>query len=68
MSFIKELKQRSVFRVGIAYADCGLVDLLQASRASSLDSFAAHQTGCFKTVLFLLVVGFPLALVLAWGL
>ena len=64
MSLIKELKRRNVIRVAIAYV---IVAWLTAQVTElALDSFAAPDW-VMKTVLFLLVIGFPLALILAWA-
>ncbi|MBT8066369.1 MAG: PD40 domain-containing protein [Gammaproteobacteria bacterium] len=64
MSFIEELKRRNVVRVGIAYAIAAWLIAQVAELA--LDSFAAPDW-VIKTVLLLLIIGFPLALVLAWA-
>jgi len=64
MSFIKELKQRNVFRVGIAYAIVAWL-LLQLADIV-LDNIDA-PVWVFQTILLLLVIGFPLALVFAWA-
>jgi len=64
MSFIEELKRRNVIRVAIAYT---VVAWLIAQVAElALDSFAAPDW-VIKTVLLLLVIGFPVALVFAWA-
>ena len=64
MSVLKELKRRNVFKVGIAYA---IVAWLIAQVAQlALDSFGAADW-VIKTVLLLLVIGFPLALFFAWA-
>ena len=64
MSFIEELKRRNVIRVAIAYA---IVAWLIAQVAElALDSFAAPDW-VIKTILLLLVIGFPVALLLAWA-
>ena len=64
MSFITELKRRNVFRVAIVYA---VVAWLIAQVAElALDSFAAPGW-VIKTVLLLLAIGFPLALIFAWA-
>jgi len=60
----QELKRRSVFRVGIAYLIVAW--LIAQVTELALDNFAAPDW-IIKTVLFLLVVGFPLALILAWA-
>jgi TolB-like protein/Tfp pilus assembly protein PilF len=64
MSFINELKRRNVFRVGIAYVIAAW--LIAQVAALALESFAA-PAWVIKTVLFLLALGFPLALLLAWA-
>jgi len=64
MTFIKELKRRNVIRVAIAYAVVGW--LIAQVTELALDSFATPDW-VMKTVLFLLVIGFPLALILAWA-
>ncbi len=64
MSFITELKRRNVFRVGTAY---GIVAWLLVEVASVvLPTFGAPDW-VMKVVTFLVVLGFPLALVLAWA-
>jgi len=64
MNFLRELKRRNVFRVGVAYL---IVAWLIAQVADlGLNSFDA-PAWVIKTVLFLLVIGFPLALVFAWA-
>jgi len=64
MSFIDELKRRNVIKVAIAYAVVAWV-IAQVTELA-LDSFAAPDWA-MKTVLFLLVIGFPLALFLSWA-
>ena len=64
MYFFDELKRRNVFRVGVAYV---IVAWLTAQVTElALDSFAAPDW-VIKTVLFLLIIGFPLALIFAWA-
>ena len=64
MRFFDELGRRNVFRVGVAYV---IVAWLIAQVAElALDSFTAPDW-VIKTVLFLLAIGFPLALTLAWA-
>ncbi len=62
--FFDELKRRNVFRVGIAYLIVAW--LIAQVTEIALDSFAAPDW-TIKTVLFLLVIGFPLALIFAWA-
>ena len=64
MSFIDQLKRRNVFRVGIAYLIVAW--LIAQVTELALDSFDT-PAWVMKTVLFLLVIGFPLALFLAWA-
>ena len=62
--FAKELSRRNVFRVGIAYiVICWLI--AQAAELA-LDSFDA-PAWVIKTILLVLVLGFPLALFFAWA-
>jgi TolB-like protein len=59
-----ELKRRNVFRVGVAY---GIVAWLLVEVASVvLPTFAAPEW-VMKVFTFLVVLGFPLALILAWA-
>ena len=64
MSLIAELKRRNVFRVGAAY---GIVAWLLVEVASVvLPTFQAPDW-VMKVVTFLVILGFPLALILAWA-
>ena len=64
MSLIAELKRRNVFRVGAAY---GIVAWLLVEVASVvLPTFEAPEW-VMKVFTFLVILGFPLALVLAWA-
>jgi TolB-like protein len=64
MSFIRELKRRNVFRVGMAYAVIGWL-VLQLS--DILISLLDLPDLIGRAVIFLLIVGFPLALIFAWA-
>ncbi|NIS91349.1 MAG: hypothetical protein GTN98_14995 [Woeseiaceae bacterium] len=64
MSFFAELKRRNVFRVGIAYVVIGWL-LAQVSEIA-FDAFDAPDW-VLKSVLFVLVLGLPLALFFAWA-
>jgi len=64
MSFVAELRRRNVFRVGAAYAVIAWF-IIQAADIM-LDNFGAPGW-VFKTVVGLLVLGFPLALFLSWA-
>jgi len=64
MSFFDELKRRNVFRVGVAYV---IVAWLLAQVADlMLDNFGAPGW-VIKSVLTLLIIGFPLAIFYAWA-
>ena len=64
MPLIAELKRRNVFRVGVAYA---IVAWLLVEVASVvLPTFAAPEW-VMKVFTFLVMLGFPLALILAWA-
>jgi len=64
MSFLAELKRRNVIRVGIAYLIAAW--LIAQVSALALDSFGA-PAWAIKTVLFVLVIGFPFAMIFAWA-
>ena len=64
MSLVKELQRRNVFKVGVAYVIVAWL-IAQISELA-LDSFASPDW-VIKTILFLLVIGFPLALFFAWA-
>jgi len=64
MSFFDELKRRNVFRVGVAYVITAWL-LLQVADVV-LNNIEA-PTWVFQSILLLLVIGFPLALILAWA-
>jgi TolB-like protein len=64
MSLLTELKRRNVFRVAIAYAVIAWVLAQVADLA--FDNFGTPEW-VGKTVLFILVLGFPLAIFFAWA-
>jgi TolB-like protein/Tfp pilus assembly protein PilF len=64
VSFFAELKRRNVFRVGFAYAVVGWLVAQVADLA--LESFGAPDW-VMKTLLFLVLIGFVLALFIAWA-
>lgn len=64
MSFIKELKRRNVFKVGIAYAVTTWV-LLQLT--DTITEILALPEWAPKLILLMLLVGFVPALILAWA-
>jgi len=64
MSLFVELKRRNVFRVAIAY---GVIAWVLAQIADlAFDNFGAPDW-VSKSVLFVLVLGFPLAVFFAWA-
>ena len=64
MSLIAELKRRNVFRVAAAYAIVAWL-LIEVSSVV-LPTFGAPEW-VMKVVTFLVILGFPLALILAWA-
>jgi TolB-like protein len=64
MSFVRELKRRNVYKVGIAYV---VVAWLVLQLSDVLLSMLALPLWVGRGVIFVLLVGFPLALVLAWA-
>jgi TolB-like protein len=64
LSLIQELKRRNVFKVGAAYVV--LTWLIAQVTDVFLESFGTPEW-VIKTVLLLLVIGFPLALFFAWA-
>jgi hypothetical protein len=64
MSLIAELRRRNVFRVGVAYA---IVAWLLVKVASVvLPTFKAPEW-VMQVFTFLVILGFPLTLVIAWA-
>ena len=64
MDFFNELKRRNVIRVGFAYAVVGWVVAQVADLA--LESFGSPEW-VMKTLLFLMALGFIVALIIAWA-
>jgi TolB-like protein len=64
VSFFNELKRRNVFRVGVAYI---VVAWLLAQVADLAFENFGTPDWAIKTLLFVLVLGFPLALLFAWA-
>jgi len=63
-NFFVELKQRSVYKVGITYA---LVAWLLMQVASQIFPFFEIPNWAVRLVVLLLIIGFPVALILAWA-
>jgi TolB-like protein/tetratricopeptide (TPR) repeat protein len=64
MSFLTELKRRNVFRAGIAYAITAWLIAQIAGLAA--DSFGAPDW-VMKMIITILLLGFPIAMVMAWA-
>jgi len=64
MSLIAELQRRSVFKVGAAYLVVGW--LVTQAAAIALPAFDA-PAGFLRAFILLVLLGFPVALVLAWA-
>src|SRR5262245_53838817 len=62
--FFGELKRRNVYKVGIAYA---VVAWLLVQIASQIFPFFDIPSWGVRLVVLLLVIGFPIALILAWA-
>src|SRR6187549_2095610 len=62
--FFTELKRRKVYKVGIAYA---VVAWLLMQIASQIFPFFEIPNWAVRLVVLLLVIGFPVALILAWA-
>ena len=63
-SFFSELKRRNVYKVAIAYA---VVAWLLMQIASQIFPFFEIPNWAVRLVMLLLVIGFPVALILAWA-
>src|SRR6266699_3321206 len=62
--FLTELKRRNVYKVAIAY---GVVAWLLMQVASQIFPFFEIPNWAVRLVVLLLILGFPIALVLAWA-
>jgi len=63
-NFFAELKRRNVYKVAIAY---GVVAWLLMQIASQIFPFFEIPNWAVRLVVLLLVIGFPVALILAWA-
>ena len=63
-SFFAELKRRNVYKVGVAYA---IVGWLIAQIATQIFPFLEIPNWAIRLVILLIVIGFPVALVVAWA-
>lgn len=62
--FFGELKRRNVYKVGVAYA---VVAWLLMQIASQIFPFFEIPNGVVRLVVLLLIIGFPIALIIAWA-
>src|SRR5215471_11261144 len=63
-TFFGELKRRNVYKVGVAYA---VVAWLLMQIASQLFPFFEIPNWVVRLIILLLIIGFPIALVIAWA-
>jgi adenylate cyclase len=63
-NFFAELKRRNVYKVAIAYA---VIAWLLMQIASQIFPFFEIPNWAVRLVVLLLILGFPIALVLAWA-
>jgi hypothetical protein len=63
-AFFGELKRRNVYRVAIAY---GVVAWLLIQIATQVSPFFEIPNWAVRLVVLLLMIGFPVALILAWA-
>src|SRR5437899_4806377 len=63
-SFFAELKRRNVYKVAIAY---GVVAWLLMQVASQIFPFFEIPNWAVRLVVLLLIIGFPVALIIAWA-
>src|SRR5205807_2882992 len=63
-NFFAELKRRNVYKVAIAY---GVVAWLLIQIATQVFPFLEIPTWAVRLVVLLLIIGFPVALILAWA-
>src|SRR5262245_35536448 len=63
-NFFSELKRRNVYKVAIAY---GVVAWLLMQIASQIFPFFEIPNWVVRLVVLLLIIGFPIALIIAWA-
>jgi hypothetical protein len=63
-NFVGELKRRNVYKVAIAYA---VVAWLLMQIATQVFPFLEIPNWAIRLVIMLLVLGFPIALIIAWA-
>ena len=63
-TFFAELKRRSVYKVAVAYA---VVAWLLMQIATQVFPFLEIPNWAIRLVIMLIMIGFPIALVIAWA-
>jgi TolB-like protein/Tfp pilus assembly protein PilF len=63
-NFVSELKRRNVYKVGVAYV---VVGWLIAQIATQIFPFLEIPNWAIRLVILLIVIGFPIALIIAWA-
>src|ERR1043165_4755533 len=63
-NFVAELKRRNVYKVAVAY---GVVAWLLMQIASQIFPFFEVPNWVVRMVVLLLIIGFPVALIIAWA-
>ena len=63
-NFFAELKRRNVYKVAIAYA---VVAWLLMQVATQVFPFLEIPNWAIRLVIMLIVIGFPIAIVIAWA-
>jgi TolB-like protein/Tfp pilus assembly protein PilF len=63
-NFFSELKRRNVYKVGVAYV---VVGWLIAQIATQIFPFLEIPNWAIRLVILLIVIGFPIALIIAWA-
>ncbi|MEY2505451.1 MAG: adenylate cyclase, partial [Verrucomicrobiota bacterium] len=63
-SFLTELKRRNVYKVAVAYA---VVGWLLVQIATQVFPFFEIPNWAVRLVILLVLIGFPVALVIAWA-
>src|SRR5919198_4485027 len=63
-NFFAELKRRNVYKVAVAYA---VIAWLLMQIASQIFPFFEIPNWAVRLVLLLLIIGFPIALIIAWA-
>jgi len=63
-NFFSELKRRNVYKVAVAYA---VIAWLLMQIASQIFPFFEIPNWAVRLVVLLLIIGFPIALIIAWA-